>query len=175
MIPADRPGRWVLVRRGVALVGCLVLSAYLTLPTCRVSPRAAAAPLQDAPTTQVISGTAPAPTTGTGTTGPGAATSATASTDADSASAALGDADALTRALDEGDYTALTQVVSERVAPHADGDAYATTLMLLGDEKALAFADEHGLAAELILAGNGTPYIIQRSKAFTQAIQEEQP
>lgn len=54
-------------------------------------------------------------------------------------------------------------------------DAYATTLMLLGDEKALAFADKHGLAAELILAGNGTPYIIQRSKAFTQAIQEEQP
>ena len=129
MIPADRPGRWVLVRRGVALVGCLVLSAYLTLPTCRVSPRAAAVPLPDAPATQVISGTAPAPTTGTGTTGPGAATSATASTDADSASAALGDADALTRALDEGDYTALAQVVDEHVAPRVGGGAYATALV----------------------------------------------
>ena len=129
MIPADRPGRWVLVRRGVALVGCLVLSAYLTLPTCRVSPRAAAVPLPDAPATQVISGTAPAPTTGTGTTGPGAATSATASTDADSASAALGDADTLTRALDEGDYTALAQVVDEHVAPRVGGGAYATALV----------------------------------------------
>ena len=129
MIPADRPGRWVLVRRGVALVGCLVLSAYLTLPTCRVSPRAAAVPLPDAPATQVISGTAPAPTTGTGTTSPGAATSATASTDADSASAALGDADALTRALDEGDYTALAQVVDEHVAPRVGGGAYATALV----------------------------------------------
>ena len=55
-------------------------------------------------------------------------------------------------------------------------DAYATTLMLLGDKKALAFADAHNLAAELILAGEGgKPYLIQRSKAFTQAIQEEQP
>ena len=141
MIPADRPGRWVLVRRGTALAGCLVLSACLVLPTCRVSPRAAAAPLQDAPTTQVISGTAPAPTTGTGTTSPdtvrnpgttspGAATSATAAgTDPAGADAALGDAVVLAEALDEGDYTALTQVVSERVAPHADGDAYATTLV----------------------------------------------
>ena len=55
-------------------------------------------------------------------------------------------------------------------------DAYATTLMLLGDKKALAFADAYNLAAELILAGEGgKPYLIQRSKAFTQAIQEEQP
>ncbi|QQO77614.1 hypothetical protein [Actinomyces sp. HMT897] len=87
----------------------------------------------DAPTTQVISGTAPAPTTGptgTDTTHPGAATSAaTAGTDADAADAARGDADALTRALDEGDYTALAQAVSERVAPHAGGGAYATALV----------------------------------------------
>ena len=34
----------------------------------------------------------------------------------------------LTGALDEGDYTALTQAVSERVAPRADGGAYATAL-----------------------------------------------
>ena len=34
----------------------------------------------------------------------------------------------LARALDEGDYTALTQAVSERVAPRADGGAYATAL-----------------------------------------------
>ena len=55
-------------------------------------------------------------------------------------------------------------------------DAYATTLMLLGDKKALAFADAHNLAAELILAGEGDkPYLIQRSKTFIQAIQEEQP
>ena len=55
-------------------------------------------------------------------------------------------------------------------------DAYATTLMLLGDKNALAFADAHNLVAELILAGEGDkPYLIQRSKTFTQAIQEEQP
>ena len=35
----------------------------------------------------------------------------------------------LTGALDEGDYTALTQAVSERVAPRADGGAYATALV----------------------------------------------
>ena len=45
------------------------------------------------------------------------------------ADAAREDADALTRALDESDYTALTQAVSERVAPHTSGDAYATTLV----------------------------------------------
>ena len=87
----------------------------------------------DAPTTQTTPGTTPAPTTGptgTDTTHPGAATSAaTAGTDADAADAARGDADALTRALDEGDYTALAQAVSERVAPHVDGGAYATTLV----------------------------------------------
>ena len=136
MIPADRPGRWVLVRRGTALAGCLVLSACLALPTCRVSPRAAAVPLPDAPTTQVLSGTATAPAS---TTSPGtpatirvvtaASTDTTTSPNAaDSASAALGDAVVLTGALDEGDYTALTQAVSERVAPRADGGAYATAL-----------------------------------------------
>ena len=128
MIPADRPSRWALVRRGVALAGCLVL------PTCPGTPRASATIMfPDAPTTQVISGTAPAPTTGptgTDTTHPGAVTSAaTAGTDADAADAARGDADALTRALDEGDYTALAQAVSERVAPHAGGGAYATALV----------------------------------------------
>ena len=35
----------------------------------------------------------------------------------------------LTRALDEGDDAALTQAVSERVAPHAGGDVYATALV----------------------------------------------
>ena len=87
----------------------------------------------DAPTTQTTPGTTPAPTTGptgTDTTHPGAATSAaTAGTDADAADAARGDADALTRALDEGDYTALAQAVSERVAPHVGGGAYATALV----------------------------------------------
>ena len=124
MIPDGR------VVRGVLLVGCLVLSACLTLPGTAI-PRAAAAPLPDAPTTQVLSSTAPVLTTGTGTTSPGATTSATttASTDADNTSAALGDADALTRALDEGDYTALTQVVDEHVAPHASEGAYATALV----------------------------------------------
>ena len=129
MIPAGRPSWWVLVRRGVALAGCLVLSACLTPPGTAIPRASATIMFPDAPTTQVISGTAPAPTTGTGTTGPGAATSATASTDADSASAALGDAVVLARALDEGDYTALTQAISERVAPRAGGGAYATALV----------------------------------------------
>ena len=112
------------------LVGCLVLSACLTLPGTAI-PRAAVAPPPDAPATQTTPGTTPVLTTGTGTTGPGAATSATttASTDADSTSAALGDAVVLTGALDEGDYTALAQAVSERVAPHAGGGAYATALV----------------------------------------------
>ena len=92
----------------------------------------------DALTTQVLSGTAtaPAPTTGptgTDTTSPGTATGAGAATNAHAdtagADAALGDAVVLTRALDEGDYTALAQAVSERVAPHVGGGAYATALV----------------------------------------------
>ena len=144
------PTRRALVRRGTALAGCLALAACLTLPTG--TPRAAATPPPDTPTTQVLSGTAPAPTTGhtspdtvrnpgattraatgtgTDTTSPGAATSATTttSTDADAADAAREDAVVLARALDEGDYTALTQAVSERVAPRVGGDVYATALV----------------------------------------------
>ena len=125
------PTRRALVRRGTALAGCLALAACLTLPTG--TPRAAATPPPDTPTTQVLSGTAPAPTTG-----PSAATSAAtaASTDtttspnaADSADAARGDAVVLTEALEGKDYAALAQAVSERVAPHAGGGAYATTLI----------------------------------------------
>ncbi|MDO4642414.1 MAG: FAD:protein FMN transferase [Cardiobacteriaceae bacterium] len=53
-------------------------------------------------------------------------------------------------------------------------DAYATALMVLGEEKALDFANKQGLAAELILAGgNSNPFIIERSQAFIAAIQEE--
>ena len=109
MRPAGRPSRWALVRRGTALAGCLVLSTCLTLPGT-ATPRAAAAPPPDTPTTQVLSSTATAPAS---TTGPSAATSATttASTDADSADAALGDAVVLTRALDEGDDTALVREI----------------------------------------------------------------
>ena len=127
MRPAGRPSRWALVRRGVALAGCLVLSACLTPPGTAIS-RAAALPLPDAPTTQVISGTATAPAP---TTSPSAATSAAtaASTDADSADAARGDAVVLTEALEGKDYAALAQAVSERVAPHAGGGAYATALV----------------------------------------------
>ena len=127
MRPAGRPSRWALVRRGVALAGCLVLSACLTPPGTAI-PRAAALPLPDAPTTQVISGTATAPAP---TTSPSAATSAAtaASTDADSADAARGDAVVLTEALEGKDYAALAQAVSERVAPHAGGGAYATALV----------------------------------------------
>ena len=128
-------GRVVRGGWGVLLVGCLVLSACLT-PPGTATPRAAAVPLPDAPTTQVLSGTATAPAS---TTSPGtpatiravtaASTDTTTSPNAaDSASAALGDAVVLTGALDEGDYTALTQAVSERVAPRADGGAYATAL-----------------------------------------------
>ena len=48
--------------------------------------------------------------------------------------------------------------------------------MVLGDEKALAFADTYGLAAELILAGDATqPFKIARSRAFSAAVQEEKP
>ena len=117
------PTRRALVRRGTALAGCLALAACLTLPTG--TPRAAATPPPDTPTTQVLSGTAPAPTTGhtspdtvrnpgattraatgtgTDTTSPGAATSATTttSTDADAADAARGDAVVLTEALEGG-------------------------------------------------------------------------
>ena len=55
-------------------------------------------------------------------------------------------------------------------------DAYATALMVLGDQKALAFADTYGLAAELILAGDDKqPFIIERSRAFRAAVQEEKP
>ena len=130
MRPAGRHPWWVSVCCVMMLVGCLVLSACLTLPGTAI-PRAAVAPPPDAPATQTTPGTTPVLTTGTGTTGPGAATSATttASTDADSTSAALGDAVVLTGALDEGDYTALAQAVSERVAPHAGGGAYATALV----------------------------------------------
>ena len=55
-------------------------------------------------------------------------------------------------------------------------DGYATALMVLGDEKALEFADRYGLAAELILAGDDKqPFIIERSRAFRAAVQEEKP
>jgi thiamin biosynthesis lipoprotein apbE len=48
--------------------------------------------------------------------------------------------------------------------------------MVLGDEKALEFADRYGLAAELILAGDDKqPFIIERSRAFRAAVQEEKP
>ena len=149
---ARNPTRRALVRRATALAGCLSLAACLTPPTG--TPRAAATPPPDTPTTQVLSATAPAPATGptspdtvrnpgattraatgtgTDTTSPGAATGGGAATNAQvdtaGADAARGDADALARALDEGDYTALTQAVSERVAPHAGGGAYATTLV----------------------------------------------
>ena len=146
MIPVGRVvrGGW-----GVLLVGCLVLSACLTLPGT-ATPRAAATPFPDTPTTQVLSGTAPAPTspdtvrnpgattrattgTSTDTTSPGTATGGDAATNAHAdtagADAAREDAVVLARALDEGDYTALAQAVSERVAPHAGGDAYATALV----------------------------------------------
>ena len=153
--PTNHPQQGV-VRRATTLTGRLALAACLTLPVCTATPRAAALPLPDAPTTQVLSSTAtaPAPTTGptspdtvrnpgattratTGTspdtTSTGAATGGGAATNAQvdtaGADAAREDADALTRALDESDYTALTQAVSERVAPHTSGDAYATTLV----------------------------------------------
>ena len=130
MIPDGR------VVRGVLLVGCLVLSACLTLPGT-ATPRAAATPFPDTPTTQVLSGTAtaPAPTTSPGIPATIRAVTA-ASTDtttspnaADSADAARGDAVVLTEALEGKDYAALSQAVSERVAPHADGGAYATALV----------------------------------------------
>ena len=55
-------------------------------------------------------------------------------------------------------------------------DGYATALMVLGDEKALEFADRYGLVAELILAGDDKqPFIIERSRAFRAAVQEEKP
>ena len=55
-------------------------------------------------------------------------------------------------------------------------DGYATALMVLGDQKALAFADKYNLAAELILAGDDKqPFIIERSRAFRAAVQEEKP
>lgn len=54
-------------------------------------------------------------------------------------------------------------------------DAYATALMVLGDEQALAFADAHGLAAELIFAGaDDKTFDIQQSRAFAAHIQEAQ-
>ena len=133
MRPAGRHPWWVSVCCVMMLVGCLVL------PTCPGTPRASATIMfPDALTTQVLSGTAtaPAPTTGptgTDTTSPGTATGAGAATNAHAdtagADAALGDAVVLTRALDEGDYTALAQAVSERVAPHVGGGAYATALV----------------------------------------------
>ena len=92
----------------------------------------------DALTTQVLSGTATAPAsttgpTGTDTTSPGTATGAGAATnahaDAAGADAARGDAVVLAGTLDEGDYTALAQAVSEHVAPHVGGGAYATALV----------------------------------------------
>ena len=129
------PTRRGTVRRALGTaVGCLVLAACLTPPTG--TPRAAATPPPDTPTTQVLSATAPAPTTsptGTDTTSPGTTTGGGAATnahaDAAGADAARGDAVVLARALDEGDDTALTQAVSERVAPHAGGDVYATALV----------------------------------------------
>ena len=119
MRPAGRHPWWVSVCCVMMLVGCLVL------PTCPGTPRAAATPPPDTPTTQVLSVTSPAPTTGhtspdtvrnpgattraatgtgTDTTSPGAATSATTttSTDADAADAARGDAVVLTEALEGG-------------------------------------------------------------------------
>ena len=132
MRSTDHPGRWVLVRYGVVLAGCLVLSAYLTPPST-ATPRAAATPLPDTPTTQTTPGTAPVPTTSTDTTSPGTATGAGAATNAHAdtagADAALGDAVVLTRALEGRDYAALAQVVGERVAPRVGGGAYATALV----------------------------------------------
>ena len=144
------PTRQVLVRCALGTaVGCLALAACLTPPTG--TPRAAATPFPDTPTTQVLSATAPAPTTSPDTVrNPGATTRATTGTSPDTTStgaatgggaatnaqvdtagadAARGDAVVLTRALDEGDDAALTQAVSERVAPHAGGDVYATALV----------------------------------------------
>ena len=52
-------------------------------------------------------------------------------------------------------------------------DAYATALMVLGDDKALDFADAHGLAAELIFAASAPgQFEIKRSRAFDAALKE---
>lgn len=52
-------------------------------------------------------------------------------------------------------------------------DAYATALMVLGDEKAMAFAEEYGLAAELIFAGHGKErFEIKRSRSFMEKVKE---
>ena len=133
MRPAGRHPWWVSVCCVMMLVGCLVL------PTCPGTPRASATIMfPDALTTQVLSGTATAPAsttgpTGTDTTSPGTATGAGAATnahaDAAGADAARGDAVVLAGTLDEGDYTALAQAVSEHVAPHVGGGAYATALV----------------------------------------------
>ncbi|MDO4777212.1 MAG: FAD:protein FMN transferase [Cardiobacteriaceae bacterium] len=54
-------------------------------------------------------------------------------------------------------------------------DGYATALMVLGDEQALAFADRHGLAVELIFAGSQKgEFVVKRSRAFAENIKESQ-
>ncbi|MDO5090927.1 MAG: FAD:protein FMN transferase [Cardiobacteriaceae bacterium] len=54
-------------------------------------------------------------------------------------------------------------------------DGYATALMVLGDDKAMAFADAHGLAAELIFAGEGKgEFVVKRSRAFVDNVKESQ-
>lgn len=53
-------------------------------------------------------------------------------------------------------------------------DGYATALMVLGDEGALAFADAQGIAAELIFAGDAPgQFTLQRSRAFAATVKEE--
>lgn len=54
-------------------------------------------------------------------------------------------------------------------------DGYATALMVLGDEQALAFADKHGLVAELIFAGDRkSEFVVKRSRAFAENVKESQ-
>lgn len=54
-------------------------------------------------------------------------------------------------------------------------DGYATALMVLGDDQALAFADKHGLVAELIFAGDKKgEFVVRRSRAFVENIKEGQ-
>lgn len=49
-------------------------------------------------------------------------------------------------------------------------DAYATTIMVLGPEKGLAFAEERGLAVMLILHGAGEALITRQTPSFTQYV-----
>lgn len=52
-------------------------------------------------------------------------------------------------------------------------DGYATALMVLGEEKALAFAEARGLAVELILADNGG-FKVVRNAEFERALQAKE-